>query len=225
MGIYLIMNKDKELNKMTESTKNESLQKVDLRRRDLAKAGLAGGAILATLTSRPALGIECTDSLVASWNTSAHPELEECVFACSPGFWKPKGGKQFIDCEWTMTAYSQGQLFHDIFFSGDATNDPFPGKDLGEVVGMSAGGGTNLKAAGLHAVAGILNATHSFLSNPYPFTVGEIIADFKAAYLAYKADGNNSSKLSPFLSKYDIYNQPGVACPLPLGICKPGSNP
>ncbi len=42
------MNKDKELNQMTESTKKESLQKVDLRRRDLAKAGLAGGAILAT---------------------------------------------------------------------------------------------------------------------------------------------------------------------------------
>jgi hypothetical protein len=216
------MNKEKELNQVTEQTNQNGSPKVDVRRRDLAKAGLAGGAILATLTSRPALGLECTDSLVASWNTSAHPELEKCIFACSPGFWKPKGGKPFIDCEWGMTAYTKGQLFHDIFFPGDALNDPFPGKTLEEVILKTAGGSKNLPAAGMHAVAGILNATHDFLSASYPFTVEDVIADFNKAYIKYKDAGYKPGKLRRlFLRKYDIYKQEGVACPLPVGICKP----
>ncbi len=121
-----------------------------------------------------------------------------------------------------MTNYTKGQLFHDIFSPGDVLNDPFPGKTLEEVVLKTAGGSNNLPAAGMHAVAGILNATHDFLSASYPFAVGDVIADFKDAYIKYKAAGDKPGKLRRFfLKKYNIYKQEGVACPLPLGVCKP----
>lgn len=200
--------------------------------------------VLLTLASRSALGLECTGSLLASWNTSAHPDIVNCKFACSPGYWKTdNNGVNHTICEWDNyipSSYSRSTLFKSVFNSGDellypslpqnpTSNpvlDPFPGQTLEQVVNTASSG--LLPTAGFQAVAALLNAAHPYINIAYPYTISGVISDFITAYRSYMQaemrHQNGSFALSAFNNKYDIYTDPNVACPLPHGVCVPGQN-
>lgn len=77
-----------------DNTSGQSLEAPDkgsssqgVSRRNLAKAGVSA-PILMTLISRPAWGLACSPSSLASGNVSGHNDGECDGQGCTPGFWK-----------------------------------------------------------------------------------------------------------------------------------------
>jgi len=210
----------------TDQHQTEEKPAHDEGRRRFTKAGVVGGAVVTTLLSRPALGKQCTHSILASWNLSAHPDLIYCKHACSPGYWKTDNdGVNHCVCEWDNHIhhdYGRDRYFKDVFFPtgnpyGD--HDPYPGKTLEHVVNQNGG---PLRQAGFHAVAALLNAAHPEVAMAYAWTIDQVISDYQYAYQHYKTNGDDESYLNTFKDKYDIYNDPDWACPLPTTTCSHG---
>lgn len=105
---------------------------------------------------------------------------------CTPGYWKQR---HHYD---SWVGYSPDQLFSTVF------SDAFPGKTLGQVVGLGGGG---LNALGRHTVAALLNASSGV---DYLYSVSEVISSFNAAYLSRNYE----------TQKDDFAEQNELGCPL-----------
>lgn len=206
-------------------------------RRRFAKSGLAGGAVMMSLLSRPAsatyggtIDPKCTGSILASIDagTSLHDfDPEDCRFGCTPGFWQ---GGQPSERAWAKitqidpNVYPE-QLFENVFTCGalDGNNNivhapgfTTPGGQpmtLFDVVNIPNHSTADLKQAARHGLAALLNA---MIMGIYysPYTPAEIIADYCQAFAAWVSSGQtDSSALGAIHDKYRPLNERDN-CPL-----------
>jgi len=153
-------------------------------RRKLAKAGVTAPIIM-SLFSRPAWGVACSPSSLASGNASGRHQ-EDCDNGCTPGFWKNNL------LAWQGTGYSPGvcvrwrngkckewstqgaTTFQEVFgFAPSIANiDPSPLSLLDVMLGHEQAG--SIGTYENHLVAALLNAAKA----PYIYgaTVDQIIA-------------------------------------------------
>jgi len=161
------------MNTPTQPTDQDTLPKVDQRRRMLAKGGLVAPIVLGTLMSRPVLGAapyHCTISGKLSGNVSPRPGANTpCKdLGRSPGFWGNQGGAHAQ----AWAPILQTALFSSVFA------DAYPGLTLHQVV-QNTGNGINNPMLGRAAVASYLNAYHML---NYPLTQIQIVTMFNAVY-------------------------------------------
>ncbi|MEZ5524671.1 MAG: hypothetical protein R3E62_06860 [Pseudomonadales bacterium] len=200
-------------------------------RRRFAKSGIAGGAVLMSLLSRPALGTgyndpRCTGSILASIDagTSLHDfDPDECRFGCTPGFWCPGPPPAQRAWNWITahTGITPWSKFSDIFPCGPGPaefNDKelFPeGPDtmLEDIICIPNGAGPAfLKQSARHSIAAWLNA--NILGVFYsPLSPLDVVNGYCAAFDAWMLDENNTGPLENWHQQMAAFNERGN-CPL-----------
>jgi hypothetical protein len=132
--------------------------------------GIATGAVLITVASRPAMGAWCTPSAWVSGNLSAHDDADTCggrspgYWATQPDRWPPqyRPGTCDDDEHGTCKKYeSDGTPFHNITNSAGLTgpfynNGTFKTLTMMQVLWL--GGGGDAYQLGAHLCAALLNA-------------------------------------------------------------------
>jgi len=205
--------------------KDESKKSLDdqpkATRRRFAKTGLGGGAVLMSLLSRSAFGssAQCSTSILASYNLSAHPDLAKCEFACEPNHWQLHSWDEYVP-----GGFSSGEPFCDAFSINKdyfIEEDPLCEAIFTQTLGQILNGGCpeGYQSIGEHAVAALVNSKHDMVKNGCPYNSGGVITDFQMAYEHYylnKGSGTENNLLDTFVAKYsDYYSWPNVACPIP----------
>lgn len=170
-------------------------------RRSFAKSGIAGGAVLMSLLSRPALGSgyndpRCTGSILASIDagTSLHDfDPDECRFGCTPGFWCPGQPSDARAWLWISnnTGITPGNEFIDVFGCGPAPTaaliaENFPnGTTLEAILCIPNGEGPAfVKQSARHGIAALLNAhiLNIFFAPVAGYAPADIITKYCLAY-------------------------------------------
>ena len=220
---------------------------VDETRRRFAKAGLAAPVIL-TLASRsvwastaPGAGGACTPSALASATHVSHrpdEDPEECLFGCSPGFWKNAGS-----AAWAVTGYSATSTFGVVFgltaLKADtykcaqfkANLDDLMSATLLDALNRGAGTDGRVQQAAKHATAALLSASHPYVGPFYSSQVmsaGAVVAAFLTALQAFR-DGTSCSTaaLDSLVTTLDRYGDGAgeLTCPLANDGSYPGYKP
>jgi hypothetical protein len=199
-------------------------------RRKFAKTGLAGGAVLMSLLSRPALGTgyndpRCTGSILASIDagSSLHDfDPDECRFGCTPGYWCPGQPADYYAWQWIKnhTGIDAWSKFKDIFPCGPGpaeynNQELFPDGEntmLEDILCIPNGAGPAfLKQSARHSIAAWLNA--QILGVYYSFyTPMQIVDGYCSAFAAWE-NGGNSGPLSNWHLEMAGLNERGD-CPL-----------
>ncbi len=158
-----------------EKQELDSEQKVDLTRRKLTGAGLAGSGVILTLASKPVMGSNywCTGSGGMSGNTSSHGERQPCL-ACSPGYWKSSPGSwpspyyPYKICNQNGSTAHEPTLFKDVFTS--TSNETMMGM-------LQSQSGTRE----FHAIGALLNAAKAYaMGIVSAYSVPEVISMYNA---------------------------------------------
>jgi len=217
----------------TKSDQEKSKKQLDeerlTSRRSFAKTGIAGGAVLMSLLSRPVLGRgldpRCTPSVLASIaaGTSLHEGLE-CDFGCTPGFWcygQPPDIRAWAEIT-AGTGITHTSPFSDIFPCGPGPAE-FNGKDLfpdgpattlQDIICIPDGAGPAfLKQSARHAIAAWLNA--QILGVFFGPSPGEIVTAYCNAFDIWYNGGamdGSSGPLESVHSELAALNEQG--CPL-----------
>lgn len=106
----------------------ESSPLPDATRRRISQAGLVAPVVLATLTSKSALGAahyNCTISGKLSGNLSTHGGIESCAIGRSPGYWKHPDKHSWLN--WTPNqnfagSTAGGLVLPDTFYWAEEKN-------------------------------------------------------------------------------------------------------
>jgi hypothetical protein len=213
-----------------EELKNQSGTEpgVDLTRRRLTGAGLAGSGVLLTLVSHPVLGggystggggvgNQCTKSAIMSGNLSTQGTPVQC--GCSPGYW---GQHPQVWDALTEHRYLPSMKFNDVFgckvFKDSTTlldvalqnNQCTPVLKSSDCCsGHHASNGFNSKVqtCSFHAVAAICNAaTFAWRYLPSYDTPEKIITAYQNAYTAAKTYRDCASGFEQMKTELDKYN-------------------
>jgi hypothetical protein len=220
---------------------------VDETRRRFAKAGLAAPVIL-TLASRsvwatdtPGAGGACTPSALASATHVSHrpgEDPEECLFGCSPGFWKNAGPGA-----WDLTGFSTTSNFGIVFnvemlkaatypcAQFKANLESLKAVTLIGALTKAAGINGRVQQAAFHATAALLSASHKYVGPFYSAQVmspGAVVTAFLTALQSFRDSTSCSTAgLDSLVSMLDKYGD-GVGeltCPLANDGSYPGYKP
>lgn len=190
-------------------------------RRKFAKTGLAGGAVLMSLLSRPALGTgtndpRCTGSILASIDagSSLHNfDPDDCRFGCTPGFWC--GGAAGL--AWNKIGQLTGGIslwskFSDVFPCGPGPlgNGISSNSEIKVILCMPNRGPSYLKQSARHSLAAWLNA--HIMGSLFGPTPEQIVQGYCSAFAAWQNDNNNTGPLSNWHHEMKNLNERG--CPL-----------
>lgn len=196
--------------KLDQENDQETSEELKLQsRRKFAKSGIAGGAVLMSLLSRPALAkggrggndAKCTGSILASIDagTSLHDfDPRQCRFGCTPGFWCYGQGPDIKAWEWIVqntNITGPNMQFVDLFGVEPAKTpeliaENFPnGTTLNDIICIPNGEGPAfIKQSARHAIAAVLNA--------------HILGTFYAQQPNYSAD----NIINMYLTAYALWN-------------------
>lgn len=158
----------------------ESPELPDSTRRRISQAGLVAPVVLATLTSKSALGAapyNCTISGKLSGNLSAHGKPVSCAIGKSHGFWK-NTDKHLAD--WSFAGLKPSDPFVKVGFANQYKNSNGSSKTMLEVLGLGGGAGGGLyEALGREAVCAYLNAFR--FAPDFPLIGAQVVRMFNAA--------------------------------------------
>lgn len=180
-------------------------------RRKFAKSGIAGGAVLMSLLSRPALGTgyndpRCTGSIMASVEagSSLHDfDPDDCKFGCTPGFWcGGAAGLAWLKIGQLTGGIHPGSRFSDVFPCAPGPqvfDDPevFPqggNTPLEEILCIPNRGEAFLKQSARHSIAAWLNA--NIMGSFFGPTPGQIVDGYCSRYEAWHANQGNAGLIA-----------------------------
>lgn len=177
---------------------------VDRGRRRLGAAGVAGSAVILSLSSKSAVAGwgSCTGSELASGNLSRAGTANPC--GCSPGFWWNDNGAALRASAPSLAAYPFATTRFNAFFgrhflvTGNTFQNCGPSSNLSYTK-------TAPTSTAMHAIAALLNA--AYYGSRYPVsgmqTPSAVIASFQLAF--------DNNTLGQFVSLVDVYKN-GVWC-------------
>jgi len=194
-------------------------------RRKFAKTGLAGGAVLMSLLSRPASAgynndPRCTGSILASIDagTSLHNfDPDECRFGCTPGFWglkeDEKGGYGPPPAwrAWDVIGLDPMTEFSTLFGCGPGPGFT-DGTTLNAILRIPNNNTSFLKQSARHSIAAYLNAT-ILGTGHFGLTPAAVISGYCMAFQDWVDSGEtDGSSLSTWHSQMAALNERN--CPL-----------
>ncbi len=189
-------------------------------RRKFAKTGLAGGAVLMSLLSRPALGTgyndpRCTGSILASIDagSSLHDfDADDCRFGCTPGFWCGGAARKAWTKIGQLSGISLSSSFSEIFSCGPGpiAPDVDGSTEISRILCIPNEGPSHLKQSARHSIAAWLNAT--IMGSFFGPTPEQIVQGYCSAFAAWQNDNNNTGPLSNWHHEMKDLNERG--CPL-----------
>ncbi|MCB1664105.1 MAG: hypothetical protein KDI20_16050, partial [Pseudomonadales bacterium] len=209
---------------MADDVKTESDDKKQLEgqvesRRNFTKSGIAGGAVLMSLLSRPALGTgftdpRCSGSVLASIDagSSLHNfDPEACRMGCTPGFWcygQPPDTKAWDRIK-QLTGVDPWWEFSALFGCGPGPGFA-QGTELNQILCIPNENTSFLKQSARHSIAAWLNAT--IMSGFFELTPQQVVNGYCTAYTAWKNNNNNTGPLINWHSQMASLNERN--CPL-----------
>jgi len=146
--------KDSNQTQDLDNTNNNS--SIDKSRRKFAKAGIAGLPVIMTVANRPVwASFECTASGMQSGNLSAHPELVDCIAACSHGYYRHAKHA----CNWSMN-YPPNMKWKDMYAGMGYSNtvkNVFGNLRLSDIINDASNASNGFRQLGFQGVAAIQN--------------------------------------------------------------------
>ncbi len=146
--------KDSNQTKDLGNTNNSS--SIDKSRRKFAKASIAGLPVIMTVVNRPVwASFECTASGMQSGNFSAHPELVDCIAACSHGYYRHAKHA----CSWS-TNYPPNMKWKDMYAGMGYSNtvkNVFGDLTLFQIINDQSSASNGFRQLGFQGVAAIQN--------------------------------------------------------------------
>lgn len=201
---------------------------VDLTRRRLTGAGLAGSGVLLTLVSHPVLGggystggggvgNQCTKSAILSGNLSNQGTPVQC--GCSPGYWgqhpdvwdKLTDGRflpgMYFNTVFGCKVFKDTTTLLDVALMNDKCAPVLKASDCCGKSGSSSGFTSKVQTCSFHAVAAICNAaTFAWRYLPSYDTPEKIITAYQNAYTAAKYYKDCASAFEQLKTDLDKYN-------------------
>lgn len=158
----------------------ESSELPNSTRRRISQAGLVAPVVLATLTSKSALGAapyNCTISGKLSGNLSTHGGPVSCAIGKSHGFWK-NTNKHLAD--WSFAGLQPNDPFTKVGFANQYKHSNGSSKTMLQVLELGGGAGVPpYEALGREAVCAYLNAFR--FAPDFPLTGAQVVSMFNAA--------------------------------------------
>ena len=190
----------------------ESSELPDSTRRRISQAGLVAPVVLATLTSKSALGAapyNCTISGKLSGNLSTHGGLATCAIGRSPGYWKHPDKHPWLN--WTPN-----QKFHGSSAGGlTLPNTFYWAESNNKKIWVAPGTPAANKATLLQVLdASFVNGGSGNSAQPYAALARAVIASVLNSFVhgtAYAISG--SQAISMYISVYNTGSyevKPGV---------------